>query len=603
MSKTFEISNNYSYAKITWSETNDFATNSSIVSIDSLEIKTKSYYGVTYYLNGTIKVNGASVITFDSAKGTHLVTNSKAGTYYKVISADTALYSNAPWKTGAIAHNADGTKDITISVDITLRTINGGFASGQKLTGSTTEALTDLPKCAYLVSAPNFFDTDNPTITYNNVLGSAASAVYACISLTGAIDDIPYREIDKLGSSYTFELTDAERKTLLAATQGSNSRTVRFYVKTVNADGETFFKFLDKQFTVSAPLPIIEVSVVDSNVTTLSLTDNENIFIKDNSHASYTITATPQKEATIVSYSAVCGSEELTTASGEFMNVEYETITFTIVDSRGNRAQQTVELDMIPYYNPTISADAEIELSGETTAAVTITAIGQFFDYNFGVLANILSFQVRYKANSGDYTDWEEMGGSISFDESGYKATLVYDGLDYLKGYTFQVRAHDLLNITDSAETKLLKLIPVFDWSAADFNFNVPVSIQGNTLEDYVIATSTKSMGSNGTWYVEKWKSGKAVCYGCRNFANMAVSTAWGSLYISEKFTQSLPSSLFIDKPDYLNIAVRDGAGWIVKSNTTETSSSNTGAFFVCRGNAETLSQVYINFYAIGRWQ
>lgn len=602
MSKTFEIIGSLSSARITWSEVNNFDANTSVVTIEKLELKSLAYSNVSYYLSGSIKVNGASLITFDSVLGTHAFYSGVKNNYYEVVAGGS--FDNAPWSSGTITHELDGSKNVTFTVDITLYTIDKKYGNGQRISGSYTDALTDLPKCAYIVSAPNFFDVDNPTITYNNVLGSAAKAVYACISLTGAEDDIAYREINKLGTSYTFELTEEEREILLNNTQGSNSRTVRFYVKTINDKGETFFRFLDKQFTVSAPLPTLEPTVEDINTTTLSLTGDKTKFVKYNSHAFYNFNATPKKGATIESYSAVCGNEELTSEADVFFVLQYDTITFTVVDSRGNRATKEVKLDLIPYYKPTCSAEAEIELAGETSATATITATGIYWEGTFGAVPNQLAFQARYRINSSkEYTEWENIGGSISFDESGYRAVLSYEGLDYQKGYTFQVRAYDLVDFAESGESKQLKLIPVFDWSATDFNFNVPVTFQGNTLEDYVIAKGTRSMGSNGTWYFEKWKSGKAVCYGCRNYGNMAVNTAWGYLYISEKFSQSLPTSLFIDKPDYLNIAIRDGAGWIVKSNTTETSNTNTGAFFIARGNSETLSQVYINFYAVGRWQ
>lgn len=615
MAKTFELSNSYGYARITWSETNDADNNSSIVSIDSFEIKSKSFAGVTYYPKGTIKVNGATVITFDSVLGTHAVIVSRTGTYYNIVATSSASAS-APWKTGTIAHNTDGTKDITITVDVALYTKSGGSGSGQKFTGSKTEALTALPRGAYLISAPNFTDKENPTITYNNVLGDEAQAIFTCISLTGAADDIAYREVDINGNSYTFELTDAERQILYAATQGSNSRTVRFYLKTLNTDGETFFRFLDKQFTVTDCLPLLGVTVYDTDSTSTALTGNIAKYIKGFSCAKYTITATPQKGASIVSYSAVCGSEELTTATGSFANIEYDTITFTVTDSRGNRTQLEFKLDMLQYHEPTINAEAEIELVGETTATVTITATGQFYECNFGNMINQLVFQVRHKVNSGDYGAWESIGGTIEFDENGYKATLPYENLDYLKGYTFQVRAIDVLGMSDAEQTKLLKLIPVFDWSESDFNFNVPVKVNGNLVvtgkvtaseggeieTDYITEATTAQMGSNGTWYIEKWKSGKAVCYGKRNYGNLVFDTAVGALYQSFTFSQALPEGLFVEAPTVIHIEPTK-AGWVSFTADLEASAEATGSFVICKPTNDAVSAVYISFHCIGRWK
>jgi hypothetical protein len=70
-----------------------------------------------------------------------------------------------------------------------------------------------------------------------------------------------------------------------------------------------------------------------------------------------------------------------------------------------------------------------------------------------------------------------------------------------------------------------------------EVNFAKGFNIDGYTIGDFVIEAGSESMGSNGTWHWRKWASGKAECYGCRNFGNMAVNTTWGNLYRSEILT------------------------------------------------------------------
>ena len=60
--------------------------------------------------------------------------------------------------------------------------------------------------------------------------------------------------------------------------------------------------------------------------------------------------------------------------------------------------------------------------------------------------------------------------------------------------------------------------MPVFDWSKNDFNFNVPVNIEGGLTvngmpvvggSDYVV-----EQGESGYWFYRKWNSGLCEMWG-----------------------------------------------------------------------------------------
>ena len=135
---------------IGWSETYDPDSNTSWVSITSLALTSSNYYGHTYYLDGSIKVNGTEVIAFSSTIGGQMVTISKTGTYYELSTADG--FDAVPWGNVAVSHATDGTGSCTITLDVSGYTVNGSGANGFNCSGTQTVALTTIDQAAPAVS-------------------------------------------------------------------------------------------------------------------------------------------------------------------------------------------------------------------------------------------------------------------------------------------------------------------------------------------------------------------------------------------------------------------------------------------------------------------
>ena len=74
-------------------------------------------------------------------------------------------------------------------------------------------------------------------------------------------------------------------------------------------------------------------------------------------------------------------------------------------------------------------------------------------------------------------------------------------GLDYQTTYTFQARIVDSIETVTTNEISV-KAAPVFDWGQDDFNFNVPVTIQGSSVPSIV------EQGTSGSWTFRKWSDG-----------------------------------------------------------------------------------------------
>ncbi len=582
-------------SQASWSSTANSSANTSSLTV-TIKVRNKTSTALTDRFSGAFGL-------VDSSTGEAL----RANYIFNIDGITLAPYS---WVTitsftTTISHNSAGVAP-TILLTGSYNSISSNITFVVPGRGDTIKLDTIIRK-ATVTSAPNFVDTDNPTIKYSNPMGSNVTSLQVCIAdNTGNTIHVPYRDVSKTGSSYTFQLTTTERQALINAVTSGTSITVRFYIK-MEIHGSSHRSYVAKTFSISDIMPDLAPAVVDMNETTKALTGDMNVLVKYYSKAACSSNATTKAGATIKSQKLVNGSVTKTNTNGVFSvdNVENGKFVFTVVDSRDNSASATVTKTLINYVKLTCNQSVEMTLAGETAATATFTIKGNYFNGSFGAVNNQLSLQVRYGESGGTMGAWQTLVSEfIKFNGNTYSLTASIENLSYDKSYVFQCRAVDkLATVTTGQYTA--RLLPIFDWGENDFNFNVPVSFQGEQMVDFIVEQGTASMGTNGTWYWSKWKSGKAECYGVRNYGNMAVSTAWGGLYRSESFNQSLPSGLFNAVPAVINIEYRGSnyGGWIAKHEATAPSATNSGGFIVVRPASATLSQAYIGFHVIGRWK
>ena len=162
------------------------------------------------YLTSTINIaNNTSTIKWTLyseggnsnyySTGPTTVTINGTRVYYK----DRVAYSSQTFPaakgnvsgTITVSHNSDGKKSVSVSLATAIYT-------STVTTNNGTFTLDNIPRQATITSAPNFNDTQNPTIQYSNPAGTNVTSLQACISLTGSSADIVYRDISKTGTSY-----------------------------------------------------------------------------------------------------------------------------------------------------------------------------------------------------------------------------------------------------------------------------------------------------------------------------------------------------------------------------------------------------------------
>ncbi len=332
-SSTFPTDNQYiKYRIVVTENSTSIPNNTSSVTVKVQAWRTNTGYET--YGTGTCycKINGSSYS--QSISSSQKISHNSY----------TTLFS----KTVTIAHNADGSKSIYCEAKIThsrFTTTYHGF----------TVALSNIPRQANITAVVDFTDEQNPTITYSNPAGDVVETLQACISLTGSTDDVPYRDIEKIGTSYTFNLTTAERNTLRASIPNANSRTVYFYIKTVIA-GQTYYSNMSATMTiVNANPTITNATYRDNNSTTTAITQNDQIIIQNQSQLLLSFSQlSALKSATLtsiaVTINSVTQSQSLSGASQSNVNLAFGQVntssninaSITLTDSRGN--QTTIQL-------------------------------------------------------------------------------------------------------------------------------------------------------------------------------------------------------------------------------------------------------------------
>lgn len=290
-------------------------------------------------------------------------------------------------------------------------------------TGSGSWDLPTIPRQARITSAPDFNDENNPTINYTNAVGNLATSLQACISLTGSADDIAYRDISKTGTSYTFNLTDAERNVLRNATTTSNSRTIYFYVRTV-INGNTFYNSVSRTLSIVNANPTFtsaNVTYEDTNSSVVAITKNNQHIVQNKSNLKVNYTsATAKKGATISSYSFTLNGVTKAGSSGSAIfgainSSSNLTLTATVTDSRGNKTSVTKTITMLAYSTPTALVTLNRLNNYEDTTYLTVD--GSISSVNS---KNVMTIKYRYKQVGGTYNSFTTIGDNV-------KQTLTFD--------------------------------------------------------------------------------------------------------------------------------------------------------------------------------
>ena len=228
-------------------------------------------------------------------------------------------------------------------------------------------------------------------------------------------------------------------------------------------------------------VPTIDSTVATTDAISLQLSGNTKTIINGVSNVQINLYASPTTGAYIKDkwcqnppnyYSGKHGTTQT------FIGHNNGVFKFGATDTRNRSATKTITLAAIDYKSPTISIDG-IEIN--TSGVATIDISGTWFKGSFGKVSNDITVSYRYKLNSSSsWGSWTAIPNATKNNDGTFSATVTKSGLSYTETYNFEARVQDAIN-TISSKEYIAKSLPVFDWSADDFNFNVPVSVLSPT--------------------------------------------------------------------------------------------------------------------------
>lgn len=274
-------------------------------------------------------------------------------------------------------------------------------------------SLTRIPRYATMTGATDFNDEQNPTITFSN---PASSSLSVWLEPNPNGDHLCIRESIPSTGSYTWSLTDNERKQLRSKCTTSNSCTIRLGMYTTIGNN-TQATYMDKTFSIINANPTFSsFTFEDTNEKTIALTGNNQDIIIGYSNVKATIPSTSKgtalKEATMKKYRLTVGNQskdviysDTEDVSISIDNVQSGTFTMYAIDSRNNSTPVYKNANNIINYEPIKITYLNLSRESGVSGKVTLSLSGTFWNGNFGTKSNSLKGITYNIHNNSTNTD------------------------------------------------------------------------------------------------------------------------------------------------------------------------------------------------------
>lgn len=303
---------------------------------------------------------------------------------------------------------------------------------------------------AYVTSANDFNDEENPTLSFVNNSGGNIS-IHLEFSVTSPMysRSIGRYNISTSGSgSYTVVLTDTERKELRQENlkNGNNKLTIRYVVATPSPSGRTnYSNFVDKTMTViNADPDFSNFEWETLNYNDLTGDHGQQTVIKNYSTIRTTISpsnkAIAKKEASITSYQTNIGTKSKKYNNPttyplyyDIPNVDGATIEVYANDNRGNFNIVRKPIANYIEYSPLTGSGLNVIRTEQINSETRLTFNGTVDLVDFGAVKNeILEAKYYYKEADSDEDFSAGHSGVLSPSLSQYSETVYRFSIDEL---------------------------------------------------------------------------------------------------------------------------------------------------------------------------
>ena len=443
----------------------------------------------------------------------------------------------------------------------------------------------------------NFTNIDGPVVSYSLSYTSGVTLT-AKVSIgnwqmTRTIDN------PKTNGTYSFTMDVAENVALCNETWNSNTAIAMVTLTATTAYGSSTAigsSILTIQEASPQLAPTYQIISTGSGGSSLIYGDNE---ITVNCNATF------QKGAREGTFSIACGNKVINASSATFTNVESNIVTCTVTDSRGNSATQSITISEFIDYIPLtciVESTNPIENEDESVTA-SFNISGAIFTGLINGTTNTIVLQYRITRNGIADTWVTKPSAEITITGNKYSAvvTVTFPKTDKV---LIDVKAQDSIKeVTTTSDT--VTLTPVFDWSSTDFNFNVPIYLNGKLIP--LVSESGTFTSGTSTFYYRKWNDGTSECWGhISGSVDISSSANFSNLYSSEEISASnitFPEGLFIDRPDVIaQLESRGAVGFLVAS-LTAASATQSGSYQIVQPSYSSSPNYTICYQVKGRWK
>ena len=382
---------------------------------------------------------------------------------YRTYSSSGNLRHGEVW----INHNNDGTG----SGSATGRTRMGGIGVD---TGDISASFTlpTIPRASVPSASPNPATVGSSGVTVTINTNRKASFTHTLTLTCGSWTSTQ----TGIGVSTTFDIPYS-----VIAQFADNSKTATCTITCVTYNGSTNIGTKTSTFTLQADASVDHpnigtITVEDTNSRTSAIVGADT-FIYGISTLQATIPLTVSGSYTELASAVVtCGTRSQTyslsgtsqTITFTFDRVDYNSLTVTAYDKRGNSVSKTRSYTLMPYQPVTVTAEAR------RTTATGSTAVGQIqgiaYGGNYGNASNSLTISYKFKLH--DATTWTDGAQtytkSLSDGQQSYSEAITFaDAFDYQYQYDIEIIVNDLFN-TATYYAQLMQGLPILSWDETE---------------------------------------------------------------------------------------------------------------------------------------